>query len=90
MNDKADPEREISRRLKDCFVILNKLHILFYNSDNTITRNLQMFNAVIRAKFMYGFETVVMNTKVQNSLNTFQLKCLRKILKAPTTYIDRQ
>ena len=39
---------------------------------------------------MYGFETIVMNPRVQNTLDTFQLKCLRKILKIPTTYIDRQ
>ena len=39
---------------------------------------------------MYGFETIVMNARVQNTLDTFQLKCLRKILKIPTTYIDRQ
>ena len=39
---------------------------------------------------MYGLETIVMNPRVQNKLDTFQLKCLRKILKTPTTYIDRQ
>ena len=69
---------------------LNKLHIYFYNSDNTTTRKLQMFNAVLRAKMMYGLETIVMNTRVLNMLDTFQLKCLRKILQIPTTYIDRQ
>ena len=90
MNDKADPEREIAKRKKTCMITLNKLHIFFYNSDNTVTRKLQMFNAIIRAKLMYGLETVVMNPRVQNMLDTFQLKCLRKIFKIPTTYIDRQ
>ena len=49
-----------------------------------------MFNAIIRAKLIYGLETIAMNPRVQNTLDTFQLKCLRKILKIPTTYIDRQ
>ena len=49
-----------------------------------------MFNAIIRSKLMYGLETVVMNTRVLKMLDTFQLKCLRKILKIPTTYIDRE
>ena len=90
MNDKADPERDIVKRKKDCMITLNKLHIFFYNSDNTVTRKMLMFNAVIRAKLMYGLETVVMNPRVRTMLDTFQLKCLRKILKIPTTYIDRQ
>ena len=90
MNNKADPEREILRRKKDTMITLNKLHIFFYNSDNTVTRKMQMFNAVIRAKLMYGLETVVMNTRVKGMLDAFQLKCLRKILQVPTTYIDKQ
>lgn len=34
-------------------------------------------------------KTYWMNTRVLNLLDTFQLKCLRQILKIPTTYIDR-
>ena len=78
MNDKADPEREVLKRRTDCMIALNKLHIFFYNSDNTPQRKLQMFNAIIRSKMMHGLETVVMNTRVLNLLDTFQLKCLRK------------
>ena len=47
MNDKADPEREVLKRRKDCLATLNKLHIFFYNSDNTAARKLQVFNAII-------------------------------------------
>ena len=90
MNNRADPEREIIKRKKDCMITLQKLHIFFYNSDNTVTRKMQMFNAVMRAKLMYGLETIVMNTRVKHMLDAFQLKCLRKILKIPTTYIDKQ
>ena len=49
-----------------------------------------MFNAVMRAKLMYGLETIVMNTRVKHMLIAFQLKCIRNILKIPTIYIDRQ
>ena len=90
MNNRADPEREINKRMQACMATLNKLHIFFYNSDNTVTRKMLMYNAVIRAKLMHGLETVVMNTRVGRKLDTFQLKGLRKILKLPTTYIDKQ
>ena len=71
-------------------ITLNRLPIFGYNSDNTITRKMQMFNVIIQAKLMYGLETVVMITRVKHMLDAFQFKCLRNILKVPTTYIDRQ
>ena len=71
-------------------ITLNKLHVFFYNSDNTVTRQMTMCNAVIRATIMYGLETVLTNPGVQNMLDTFQLKCLSQIMKVTTTYIDRQ
>ena len=89
INIKADPKKEINKRIRDCMVTLQKLHIFFYNSENTTARKIQIFNAVIRAKLMYGLETIVMNAADINTLDTFQLKCLRKILKLPTTYINR-
>ena len=86
---KADAKREINKRVKDCMVTLQKMHIFFYNSDNTIARKLQMFNAILRAKIMYGLETAVLTAAELNKLDVFQLRCLRKILKLPTTYINR-
>ena len=86
---KADAKREINKRVKDCMVTLHKMHIFFYNSDNTIARKLQMFNAILRAKIMYGLETAVLTAAELNKLDVFQLRCLRKILKLPTTYINR-
>ena len=77
MNDIADPEREVKKRRIDCMITLNKLHIVFYNSDNTPQRKLLIFNAIIRSKMMHGLETVVMNTRVLNLLDTFQLKFRR-------------
>ena len=78
LNDKAEAKKEISRRIKDCTVTLNKLHIFFYNSDNTILRKVQIFNAVLRSKLLYGLETMVMNTAELNKLDVYQLKCMRK------------
>ena len=69
---------------------LNELHNMFYNSDNTPQRELQMFNAIIRSKMMHGLDMVVMNTRVLNLLDAFQLKFLRQILKIPMTYINRE
>ena len=89
LNNRGDPAREISRIIADCMATFNKLHIFLYSSDNTTERKIQMFNAILRAKVMYGLETLVMNTAIKNKLDVFQLKCMRKILQLPTTYINR-
>ena len=86
---KGDPSTEVSNIISDCMVVLNKLHVFFYTSDNSIARKIQIYNATIRSKLMYGLETVVMNTVVLNRLDTFQFKGLRKILKPQTTYVNR-
>ena len=90
LNDRGDPGREVSKRISECMIILNKLHVLFYTSDNSITRKIQIYNAIIRAKLIYGLEMLAMNTAVLNRIDTFQLKGLRNILKLPTTYINRE
>ena len=90
LNDRGDPGREVSKRISECMIILNKWHIFFYTSDNSITRKIQIYNAIIRAKLIYGLETLAMNTAVLSRIDTFQLKGLRNILKLPTTYINRE
>ena len=87
MNNKGGAGNEVRKMIKDFMATLSKLHMFFYNSDNTPSRKVQIFNMVIRSKLMYGLETIVMNERVEKSLNIFQLKCIRKIFKLPTTYI---
>ena len=74
LNDKGDPAREVNAKIKVCMATLNKLHLFFHNSDNTIANKLQAFNAIIRSKLMYGMETIAFNTSMQNRLETIQLK----------------
>ena len=89
LNDKGDLAWEVNAIIKACMATLNKLHIFFYNSDSTIARELQAFNAIIRSKLMYGMETIAFNTSIQNKLETVQLKRLREIFNLQTTYINR-
>ena len=89
LNEQGDPTREVSKQISDYMVVLNTLHVFFYTSNNSITRKIQIYNAIIRSSFMHGLETVVVNTAVFNRLDTFQLKGLRALLKQQTTYINR-
>ena len=77
LNDKGDPAQEVAKRIQDCMTTLNKLHIFVYDSANSLARKVQVYNAVIRAKLMYGLETIVLNTKVADKLYAFQMKGLQ-------------
>ena len=89
LNNKDNAAKEVNRRIVECMITMKRLHIFFYSSDCTIAKKLQVFNAVIRSKLMYGLESAIMNQSVLNKLDAFQLKGLRKILKLKTTFYDR-
>ena len=89
LNDKADPEKDVKKRISDCMITMNRLHIFFRNSNNSVRQKLLVWDAVIRSKLMYGLESTMMNIGVLSKIDAFQLKGLRKILKVKTAYHDR-
>ena len=50
---------------------------------------IQVFDAVVRSKLVYGLEATQLPKYLLNKLDSFQLKGLRKILKLDTTFINR-
>ena len=50
---------------------------------------LQIWDAVIRSKLMYGIESAALNTSVLKKIDAFQMKTLRTILGKQTTYYNR-
>jgi hypothetical protein len=90
INAYGDPNKELSKRIATCTAILSKLHLFWRHSDCTVHLKLQAYDAIIRSKLMYGLESVVFNESLFRKLDTFQLKGLRKILKLPTTFVNRE
>ena len=50
---------------------------------------LQVVNAVIRSKLIYGLESIQLNETALKHMNVFQLKGLRKIMGMKTTFVNR-
>ena len=69
--------------------ILKKRDIYWSKANPSIKHKLNVYDAIIRSKLLYGLESAAMNTTVKHSLDIFQLKGLRKIPKVKTTFIDR-
>ena len=66
-----------------------KMDIFWGHGDNSMKDKIMVYNAVIRAKLVYGLESIQLTESAKSRLDVFQLKGLRKILKETATYIDR-
>ncbi len=89
VNRTCDVKQEVNMKIGQCFAILNKLHHFFRHTNCPTSFKLTTFDAVIRAKFVYGLEVVHLPQNLMNKLNALQLKGLRKILHMDTTFVNR-
>ena len=53
-------------------------------------KKVQVFNAVVKSKLLYGLESMQLTQSSLRKLDVFQLKGLRKILKLETTFVNRE
>ena len=90
LNDKGDPKREVNKRIAEAFVTWKRLDTFWKHSDCSVKVKLGVYDAVVRAKLIYGLESVQLNQSLKQKIDTFQLKGLRQILKMQTTYINRE
>ena len=64
---------------------------LFWQKANTTIRwKLQVLNAIVKSKLLYGLECIQLTKADISRLNAFQNKALRRILGKPPTFLDRQ
>lgn len=89
LNRKGNSKKEISQKISQCIVVLQSLQNLWKNPNCPTKFKLQVLDAVLRSKLVYGLESLQLNEGTIKHLNAFQLKGLRKILNMKTTYIDR-
>ena len=90
---------EINRTVKIKHEILNKmsevgrtwfkLNAYWKASGASKKWKLIIFDAIIRSELLYGLETIHLTQALSKSLDAFQLRSLREILKRPPTFIDR-
>ena len=78
-------------RLKtsDAAQTLRTLAPLWSDTHIATAWKLTVFNALIRTRIFYTLETLEITPSQQRRLDTLYFRGLRKILKKPSTYIDR-
>ena len=89
INYKHLPNQEINRRIAACMATLTRLNN-FWNNNNCPNKfKIQVFDAVIRSKLVYGAESLKVTECMLSRLNAVQIKGLRKILNLEHSYIKR-
>ena len=89
LNNKGDPARELKTRMAQTMAIWKKLQLYFIHADDTYNFRIQVYNAIVRSKLLYGLETVEVNSSIRNKIDIFHRRGSRQIFQIPTTHIDR-
>ena len=89
ISKKHDTRREVAGKISSCFAVLNRLNAFWFKSNCPKRFKLNVLDAVIRSKLVYGLEAIQLPQSLLMKLDTFQLKGLRKILGFDTTFVNR-
>ena len=90
LTDTFDNRAEVSNRVGDCIATCNRMKLFWNKANNSIEWKIQVFNAIVRSKLLYGLECVQLTNAELSTLNAFQNKSLRRILHIPPTFINRE
>ena len=87
---RVDNRSEVESRISATMAVWKRMHLCFKNASCPVRWKPIVYNSMIRSKHLYGLETVELTQSLLSRLESFQLRGLRKILKIPTTFIDRR
>lgn len=71
LSDKGDPDRELSKRISATLPTCKKLEISWKSKDCPVDWKLLVYDAVVKAKLLYGLESVQVND-ANKKLDGFQ------------------
>ena len=80
---------EIGRRIALGEASYKELKRILLDRKICIKRKLQIYRACIATKVLYGLETLSINVRDLQRLQTFEHRILRRILKIPVSMISR-
>ena len=89
LTDTNDNHAELNNRIADATATANKLKIFWQKAQTDIKWKLQVLDAIIRSKLLYGIECIQLTQADQDRIDAYQMKGIRRILNIPPTSIDR-
>ena len=90
LNRDVNIKHEILNKMQEVRKTWYKLLPYWKATNANVKWQLLIFDAVIRSKLLYGLETVHLTGAMLKKIDAFHMRCLRRILKIPSTFIDRR
>ena len=87
IKQEMDVQHEIQHKMHQTLKTWFKLDTFWKTTVCSPRWKLQVYDAIIRNKLLYGLETVHLTQ--QKKVNAFQFRGLRKILGLSTTFVNR-
>ena len=78
---------DIVNRIRKAWLPFIKLKKIWSSSKYKLKTKIRLYNALVKSVLLYGCETWKINESDNHKLDTFQFKCLRRILKIRWPYI---
>jgi hypothetical protein len=80
---------ELGRKIGGAWSDFSKLASLWRHTSLPIHRKVQIFQAVVTSRIMYGLCSAWWNVSDQRRLDGFQARCLRRIVGAKPSFVSR-
>jgi len=90
MEAKANPKREVIRRIMMARVTMKKLSDFWKEGLVSKRDRLLMYEAAVGSKLKYGLEVLNITTSLKNKLDACYMRGIRQIMGAQHTYLDRR
>ena len=89
LNERMNIGKEIQQRISNTIKSWKMLGGYWKHSNCTTRDKLNVYDAIVRSKLLYGLESAQLTIAQLNKINTVQLKGLRQILNMTTTFVNR-
>ena len=86
----SDVENEVRQRISMGWDIMCKLDRVWKSDNLPIDWKLTVYIAMVQSKVIYGLETIRWLPRLNKIILHHESRCFRKILKVPSTYVDRK
>ena len=90
ITESMNVRQEIGQKMHQTLKVWYKLNPFWKAANCTIGWKLQVYDAIIKNKLLYGLETVHLTQAMAKKVNAFQLRGLRSILGISTTFVNRR
>ena len=90
LNHTVDLRKEVIQRIQETKRTWNRLSLFWKDPTTNKKWQLLIYDAVIKSKLLYSIEPIHLTQSLRKKVDSFHLRGLRRILKLPTTFIDRR